>query len=351
MPVHLRRFLIQLQHVAGLQDKDVFLRDAQIPCDIAVRDEVLVFAVNRDRILRLHQRIDQLEILLAGVTGDMHILEDDVRALHQQFVDDVRHGLFVAGDRVGREDDRVIPVDRDFLMLAARHAGERRHAFALGAGGDDGRFVCRIIPDLLNINQGVFRHLDVAQLFRDVDRRHHAAPLHDHLPSVLICGIDDLLHAVHIGRKGRDDDARVFVLRKDRVHRVTDGPFGGRVARPLRVGGIRQQRQHALFADLRKALQINRITEDRGVIHLEIPGVHDDADRCVDGQRRRIHDRMIRADEFDMEIAERDRGTEAHDLALHDIQHVVLFQLVLDQAHRQARRIDRNIDVPENIRE
>ena len=49
---------------------------------------VAVLTVNRDRIFRMHQRIDQLDLLLAGMAGNMDILENHVGSLHGQLVDD-----------------------------------------------------------------------------------------------------------------------------------------------------------------------------------------------------------------------------------------------------------------------
>ena len=59
----------------------------------------------------MRQRQHELLLLLTGVAGYMgviHVLVDDLGTQRQQAVDDLRDGLFVAGDGPGRDDDKII---------------------------------------------------------------------------------------------------------------------------------------------------------------------------------------------------------------------------------------------------
>lgn len=63
--------------------------------------------------------VDQLDFLLAGMSGYVNVLEYDVGTLRRQFVDDVRNGFFISRDWVGTEDHGVARQDRDLLCRCA----------------------------------------------------------------------------------------------------------------------------------------------------------------------------------------------------------------------------------------
>ena len=99
--VHFRLLAVHLQHVAGLQHENILFRNAQILGDLRLRLPVLVLAVDRHRIARLHKAVDQLDLLLTGMSGNMHILKDHIRPLLLQLVDHIGDRLLIARDRVG----------------------------------------------------------------------------------------------------------------------------------------------------------------------------------------------------------------------------------------------------------
>jgi len=66
--------------------------------------ELAQLTVNRDKKLGTHQVNKQLDLLLAGVTGDMHRRDrfiDDVSTALDQTVDCPVNILFITRDRVG----------------------------------------------------------------------------------------------------------------------------------------------------------------------------------------------------------------------------------------------------------
>ena len=82
---------------------------------------------------------------------------------------------------------------------------------------------------------------------------------------------------------------------------VPHGAFRRRVAGPLDIGAVAEERQHALLAVARKGVQVERLAVDRRRVHLEIAGVDDHAHRRADGQRHAV-DRAVRdVDELDLE--------------------------------------------------
>ena len=70
-----------------------------------------LLAVDGDEELGLDQRVDDLQLLLAGVAGDVKVRSalfiHHVGTLAVQLVDDVADGLFVAGNGGGGDDDPV----------------------------------------------------------------------------------------------------------------------------------------------------------------------------------------------------------------------------------------------------
>ena len=106
--------------------------------------------------------------------------------------------------------------------------------------------------DLVDVHEGVFGNLHVAQLRGDLHHVLHAAAGDGHLPSALGGGVQHLLDAVDIGGKGGDDDALVAVLKlagEGGAHRL----FGGCKAGALHIGRVGAQAQDALLAQLAQA--------------------------------------------------------------------------------------------------
>ena len=131
--------LVDLDSAADIADKDMLAAHAEKLRELGVLAQMLLLAVNRDEILRTRQAVHDLELLLAGVTGNMyvvHALVDHLAAALEQLVDDVADGLFIAGDRVGGDDDEVALADHHLAVIGIRHARQSAHRLALAAGGD-----------------------------------------------------------------------------------------------------------------------------------------------------------------------------------------------------------------------
>ena len=62
--------------------------------------KMLVLSMNRDCVLWIDKRINKLYILLAGMTGNMDILEYNVCTLHHELIDDTCNRLLISRYRV-----------------------------------------------------------------------------------------------------------------------------------------------------------------------------------------------------------------------------------------------------------
>ena len=343
--------LRDLQDIAGAEDEDILLVVAQFTRDLGLGLEMAVFAVHGNGIAGLDQVVDQLDVLLAGMTGGVYVLGDDIRALHQELIDDRRDRLLVARDRAGGEDDRVAGADGDLAVQAVRHAAEGGHALSLAAGRDDDGLFSGIVFELFDVDQGVVGHIEHIEPGRGLDDVDHAPALDDDLAAIFIGVVDDLLDAVHVGGEGRHDDPRVRVVAEDLIDAPADHFLRGCVPRALRVGGVAHEGQDARVAELGEALQVDGIPVDRGVVDLEVSRVHDRARRGGDRQGSRIHDGVVGLDELHIELAELHDVPEGDDVPLRIVQQVVLAELVLDDAHGQAGAVDGHIDLLEDIGE
>ena len=79
-----------------------------------------LLAVYGDKILRLCERVDDLQLLLTGMAGDVeHIraVVNDLDALAEQLVDDTRDGVLIAGNGGSRDDDAVARLNLHLPVL------------------------------------------------------------------------------------------------------------------------------------------------------------------------------------------------------------------------------------------
>ena len=77
--------------------------------------------------------------------------------------------------------------------------------------------------------------------------------------------INDLLHAVDVGRKGGNDDALVAGAGKQAADTGGHLLFGSGKARALRVGGVAQQGQHTALTILGQGGQVESHSQASGV--------------------------------------------------------------------------------------
>ena len=94
-----RSVLTELEDISGAQNKDIVFLISQITQKLCLRLEVAEFAVHGNRVSGLYQMVNQFDVFLAGVTGRVDILGNDVRSLQHKLVDDARDRLLIARNR------------------------------------------------------------------------------------------------------------------------------------------------------------------------------------------------------------------------------------------------------------
>ena len=154
---HLCAVFIHLQNIPGCQDKDIFFRDPKILYNMLLRCQMTIFSMDRDRISRFDKGIDQFDLFLAGMSGNVDILEDNLRTLHGELVDNLGYCLLISRDRVGTENDRIIWLDRDLLVDICSHTGKSRHGLTLASCRDQDYLIIRVILDLVDLDQCILR--------------------------------------------------------------------------------------------------------------------------------------------------------------------------------------------------
>ena len=128
----------------------------------------------------------------------------------------------------------------------------------------------------------------------------------------------------------------------------TDTALGRRIAGALGVGGINQQRQHALAPQRGKAVEIDDLVSDGRVVYLEVAGVDDGADRAADGIADGVWDRVVDMDWLNGEIAEADGLPRLDDDHI-GVDDGAFLELGLDESERQLGAVDGHLQLTQQI--
>ena len=340
----------QLDDLAHVPDHDAGRAHAHLPGQLRMDLQHPLLAVDRDEEPGLDQGVDQLELLLAGVAGDVQTLGlvvDDLSALAVELVDDPGDGLFVAGDRGGGDQHAVEGGDLHLFVGGEGHAVEGGHILALGAGGHDDQTVRGDGPDLGDVHQRILRDGQIAQLARDLEDVFHAPARDRHLASVPPRQVQNGLDAVHVRGEGRDDDPLVAAAELT-VEVLSHQIFRGRVAGALDVRGVAEQGQNALVAQLAQTGEIGHPVRGGGV-DLEVAGDDDPAHGRVDAEGDGVGNGMVHVDEFHGEAACLDQIAGLVGDQTDRVGQTVLLQLEADQTVGQGRAVDRRVGGLEDV--
>ena len=197
----LHRIRRQLDHLPQISKQNMIRVNSHRTGQRRMLGKVFVFAVNRNEEFRLNQAHQQLELILTCVARDMHFIHrfaDDFGTQFEQIIDDPRHMLFIAGNRVGRNDDKVTRRDLDLAVLACCHSRQGRHRFTLAASCDDHQPVSGIMANPVGVNQNIFGNIQIAKLNCSRHNIDHAPAGNSNLPVMGSRQIDNLLDAVNI---------------------------------------------------------------------------------------------------------------------------------------------------------
>ena len=284
------------------------------PTEFGVGLEVHRLAVDRHQHLGLDQVVEALELLAAGVAGDMHqavVAGDDLDAAVDEHVLDVDDFALIAGNGPGGEDHLVAGVEVDHRVLAAGDAGDRGPGFALAARAEQHHLVARqgLEHFLVEEWREAFHH---AQLAGDARDPVHGAARHHDLPAGLLRGAGDGNHPADIRGEGGDGNA-VGGGGDQALERRSDFGFARADAFLERIGRIADQGQRPLHvADFGQPNDVGRRVADGGRIELPVAGVEDAADRGGDQERIALGNRVGDVDRLDSERPERKRPAGPH---------------------------------------
>ena len=329
---------------ADVGDDDIFGIHAHLAGQSGVLLQVPLFAVDGDEVAGLGEGVDDFQLFLTGVAGDVKAFQfviDHVGIFAVELVDDAGDGFFVAGDGGGGDDDLIPGLDLHLTMAGKGHAVKGGHIFALRAGGNDNDLVLGQGFDLVDIHQSPLRDLEIAQLRGDFEDVFHAPAGDGNLAAVAAGDGEDRLNAVHIGGEGGDDDA-VFAALEMAVEPFCHQRFRGGVALTLGVGGVHEQGVDTLLAQAAEAAQIDHAVLGGGV-DLEVAGEDEVAHGGLDAESNGISDGMIHMDKFHAEAADLDHiaGLVGDELGF--FRQSVLLQLELDEAQGQGGGVDGGI--------
>ena len=299
--------------------------------------------MNRHGALRLDDVVHVQQFALIAVAGHMHggiVSVDHAGTKLHQLVDDLVHAMLVARNQGARKNDRVEFVDGDVAMVAVGDTAKRGHRFALGTSAHVDELVVLHVMSLLQVDDRVFRKPQVAQIRSNGHVANHGTAHEHHLAAILVSGINNLLHTVHMaGEAGHDDLARS--LGKCLIKRWANGGFRLDEAWNLSVGGIHHQQIHALFTKLAELYQIGDAMVERQLIKLDIAGVDEASGRSLHEHSQSVRNGM--RDVHKLKIERTDLQLVASlDLNQSRID-AMLLALGFDESQRELGTDQRNI--------
>ena len=130
----------------------------------------------------------------------------------------------------------------------------------------------RVAVEVVERDQGVAGHVQVAQLGSDRHVADHRAADVTHLAAGGVGEVEHLLHPVHVRAEAGHDDLRGR-LREDPFHGRGHVDLGGRETRRLGVRRVDQHEVDALLAGPREAAQVGEALVERQLVHLEVARV------------------------------------------------------------------------------
>ena len=237
---------------------------------------------------------------------------DDFDARGDKGVDDLADRLLVARNGARGEDDGVARAQLRHRMSVLGHAGQRGARLALAAGGEREDLVARQAIECVHAEEG--RHaVEHAEFPRHRDDALHRAAENADLPPGGDAGLGGGAQAGDV--RGESGDDHPALRRGDQFgERRRDVALGRAFALAQHVGRVADQRQDAFVAERLQAGFVGRRADDGRRIDLPVAGMHDEAGRRADRQRRAFRNRVGDGHELDVEWADRDPRAGPDDL-------------------------------------
>ena len=312
-----------------------------------------VFAMQRDEIPRPHQVQNQLQLFHARVPGNVyrriHRTINQIRPTLGHVVHHPVNRFLIARNNTRTQHHRVAALHRQALVLIHRHARQSRHRFALRSRNHHAHLSRRRRHNVLRAKQNVVRNRQQPKIVGNLGHVVHAAAQERHLAPELGRKIQNLLQPVNRRTEARDHHAPfrpVENIFQPRPHRA----FALGITRPVDVGRIRHQQQHAALPIIGKRMQIEQLVVGRSRVHLEVARVDDHPKRRSDRHRHRAHNRVRHPDELHHKRPEFNLLPGLHPLQHRRFIQVVLFKPPFHQRQREVGPIDRDVHLRQQER-
>ena len=284
--IHVDETNIELAHLSGdsidhihdgavFSDESAFARNTRGNGHLRVSAEVACFTVDGHDLSRFDDVVAVEELTGSGVSRDVDFgvaFVDDVGTQVDESIDYSIHRVLVTGNEAGSEDDGVSRANLNRGVLPVCHAGQARHRFTLRACSHIEHSLIRKLYGLFRIHQKTVGNTQVAKFLGDTHVAHHGAPHQCHETIIGGCRINDLLHSVHVGSKTRDDNPPGCSM-NNLIQDGSDIRFPRSEAGDVGVGGVHQEKVHALFPEPRERPKIGQAAIERELIHLEVARV------------------------------------------------------------------------------
>ncbi len=192
--------------------------------------------------------------------------------------------------------------------------------------------------------------VDVAEVLGDFGGVVDGAADERDLAAVLVGEVHGDADAMDGGGEAGEEDAALGGS-EDVVEAGDDGFFAGGEAGAVDVGGVLEEAEDVLLAEVGEGLEVEGMAVGGGEIDLEVAGVEDDADGGVDGEGDAVDERMRDADGQDREDAEVEAaaGKDLDELGV--VEEAMLFELALDVGQGELGAVDRDVELGEDPRE
>ena len=180
-----------------------------------------------------------------------------------KLVHDARNSFLIARNGRRGNDDRVAFVNLDGLMLAVRDTGKRRKRLALATRTHNNDLLRRNALQVIGVDKVDVLNLQITQATCDIGVLNHRTARDHDFAAARDSRIGDLLQAVDMACKARDNDAALGVLDNGTQRLAHFSLRRGEV----RVRGIRRVAHHevdAHFRETRERSEVGANTVNRG---------------------------------------------------------------------------------------
>ena len=161
----------------------------------------------------------------------------NVSAAQAQGVDDFENRAFVARNCRAGQNHRIVFFKRNETVFVARHFRQRGHRLALRSCHQDAQFFVGEIFDFFDVENRL-RRLEITQFLRDIANVEHRTACEGNATPVKLRDIENLLHAMNVGRERRHENA-ARRIGENTFETGTNAGFAAGQSRTTGVCGVR----------------------------------------------------------------------------------------------------------------